>query len=238
MPKANEKANKDAALFPETLDGRPFMLYRPAFELGKGRYLKNMHLGVSESLEGPWTDCGILMRPFHNPTVQSTYMGAGSVPFSVGNKRYLIIYFNTIMGIVEAETPKGVQESYDVLSIAERGGASPRRLAISGQSAHTWERSERPAKFTVFDDEWYLLVGLKAEDSQLFRYGALPNVALEQPKTMADLREKGLREIERRGASPALVEWLRSGGKSEFPEVRRPEPEGWTSYWGQNYQKW
>ena len=149
--------------------------------------------------------------------------------------------FNTVMRIADAQTPKGVQESYDVLSAAERGAATPREFAISGQSAHTWERAERPVKFTVFDEEWYLLVGLKPEQSQLYRYGCLPNVVKDHPDVAARLREQGLGEMLRRGATPELVEWLRSEGCQpfpSFPSVRRVEPEGWSSYWGRNYQKW
>jgi len=54
------------------------------------------------------------------------------------------------------------------------------------------------------------------------------------------LREKGLKELTRRGADGELIEWLRGEGKGSFPESyrKRPGPEAWTQYWGHAYNMW
>jgi arylsulfatase A-like enzyme len=146
--------------------------------------------------------------------------------------------FATTMGIAGLSTPPEIEESFDLIALAERGEKSPRTLAISGQAAHTWQSANRACKFTVFGEEWYSPVGLRRQDSQLYAYGELPDVAAAHPDVVQRLREAGLQEMKRRGATDEQIEWFRSEGKNDFPKVAQTEPPGWSSYWGRNYQKW
>jgi hypothetical protein len=56
-------------------------------------------------------------------------------------------------------------------------------------------------------------------------------------QTLWDL---GLEEVERRRTDPALLEWLGSGGTSEFPAecTAWPGPKDWAVYWQRLYNRW
>lgn len=82
--------NKDGVLFPDKIGGRYWLLHRPFAErLPKSEY--SVDLASAESLDGPWTDHGEILRAFPNPRMHSSWVGAGSVPVKVGEKRYLHI---------------------------------------------------------------------------------------------------------------------------------------------------
>jgi predicted GH43/DUF377 family glycosyl hydrolase len=82
--------NKDGVLFPEKIDGKYYLLHRPFDEsIPKAEY--SVDLAASDSLEGPWEDYGEIMRAFPNPRMHSSWVGAGSVPIRIGEKRYLHI---------------------------------------------------------------------------------------------------------------------------------------------------
>lgn len=83
--------NKDGVLFPEKIDGKYVLMHR-AFAEGWTHADYAIRLAESDSLAGPWKDTGEALRAFPNPRVQSSWVGAGSVPIPIGEKRYLEIF--------------------------------------------------------------------------------------------------------------------------------------------------
>ncbi len=146
--------------------------------------------------------------------------------------------FATALGIAGVSPPPGL-ECHDVLALAEKGERSPRELALAGRAAHAWKGRE-PILFTVLDREWYLQFAAGPGECHLMRYGSLSDVAGSTPSKVEELRRRGVDEIERRGAAPDLVAWLRTDGEGEFPArcAVSPAPLGYSHYWGRSYQKW
>jgi len=102
----NRHNNKDGVLLPEPIDGQWMMLHRPMLEApdvhlsesdppmipnGLG-FIRDIHLAVSDSPTGVWCDCGRVMSAFENPAVVTSWIGAGSVPIPLGDRRYLALY--------------------------------------------------------------------------------------------------------------------------------------------------
>ena len=85
----NSSNNKDAVLFPEKINGHYFLLHRPM--IGKVSDF-SIHLAMSNSPTGAWKNCGMILHSFENPVCKNSWVGAGSVPISLGSKRYLVIY--------------------------------------------------------------------------------------------------------------------------------------------------
>jgi len=85
----NSSNNKDAVLFPEKIDGHYFLLHRPMMGKISDR---SMHLAMSNSPTGVWKNCGMLIHSFENPVCKDSWVGAGSVPISLGSERYLVIH--------------------------------------------------------------------------------------------------------------------------------------------------
>ncbi|MGD8239638.1 MAG: sulfatase [Armatimonadota bacterium] len=149
--------------------------------------------------------------------------------------------FATVMGIAGLETPESI-ESHNVLRIAQEGSGGPRGVALAGRGVAQGARN-RPRGdilYTVFDSEWYLEHGVKPEDSRLTRYGSLEDVAEDNPGVVQELRAAGIEEMARRGTSPRLIEWLRSGGEGELDvewlySDAHPAPSGWQSYFQNLY---
>ena len=83
--------NKDGALFPDPIDGRYYLLHRPFWE-GLAQSDFAIRLASSPSLDGPWSDHGEIMHAFANPSMRISWLGAGSVPVKVAEKRYIAIY--------------------------------------------------------------------------------------------------------------------------------------------------
>jgi hypothetical protein len=54
--------------------------------------------------------------------------------------------------------------------------------------------------------------------SLLHRMGSQDDVTADNPTVVAQLREQAIRELARRGADPALVEWFESEGTRPPPE--------------------
>jgi predicted GH43/DUF377 family glycosyl hydrolase len=83
--------NKDGALFPEMIDGKYFLLHRPCYDDNLSSYA--IALAMSETLTGEWTDLGVIKKSEPAPAVaQHVWVGAGSVPIHIDNKRYIVIY--------------------------------------------------------------------------------------------------------------------------------------------------
>ena len=178
----------------------------------------------------------------------------GHVPFFVrvpgekGKRSNIIVQpqdmFATIAGIAGVSPPEDL-ESHDLLSLVRAGSQGPRQLALAGNGADAWVNRFRndPAAilFTLFDREWSLEVALRPEDSKLSRLDSLDYVEQDHPEQVRALHAAALDEVERRGADPALLRWLRGGGAEEPPVECRfwdgwPGPEGYTQYWNRVYQ--
>ena len=149
--------------------------------------------------------------------------------------------FPTVMGIAGLETPEGIV-SHDVLTLAQSGADGPRQVALTGRGVAKGARNAPRGKviYTVFDREQCLEHAGKPEDSRLTRYGSLENVAEDNPADVQDLRAAGIEEMERRGASPSYIEWLRSDGEGELQvewmySDAHPAPAGWVSYFRNLY---
>nr|BCX00658.1 MAG: glycosidase [Bacteroidota bacterium] len=84
----NRVPNKNAALFPEPVDGRWYLLHRPM----RGPDAMSIHLASAERPEGPWRSEGVLMRSYHYAAFASSWVGAGGPPIALGNGRFLMIY--------------------------------------------------------------------------------------------------------------------------------------------------
>ena len=85
----NAVNNKDGVLFPETLDGRYLLLHRPMRGAMNGWA---MHLAISDTLTGPWHDCGQVLDACRHEKARASWTGAGSVPIPLGDRRYLTIF--------------------------------------------------------------------------------------------------------------------------------------------------
>jgi len=85
----NNVPNKDAVLFPNSVDGQYLMLHRPS-TLDIER--KVIYFATSDSPTGYWQDRGRILGASTNAAYANSWIGAGSVPIDLGDKRYLIIY--------------------------------------------------------------------------------------------------------------------------------------------------
>ena len=145
----------------------------------------------------------------------------------------------TVMGIVDGPPPAGL-DSHNVLAVAAGRAEPSRQVAVAGRPTSNWNQPNQPICFTVFDGEWALEVAAKTEKCRLVRMGELEDVSGDHPAVVERLRAAGVREIERRGANPAVMDWLRSGGGAPFPgEVRHydgwPGYPAWRAYFGRLY---
>jgi len=159
--------------------------------------------------------------------------------------------FATVLGLAGVSLPEDADgrplvESYDVLALAREGRSGPRRLALAGARADHWQETmgvaepDRRILFAVFDQEWCLEFAARPDDCRLTRLGSLEDMAGDHPTVVEALHAAAIDEIEHRGADPALVEWLRSYGESEFPTTCRfwegyPGPAGYTAYFNRLY---
>ena len=151
--------------------------------------------------------------------------------------------FATVLGFAEIPVPSEI-DSHNVLSAAASGGSGPRDLALSGEAPGLFPGTNLKGKcesfYTVFGDEFYLISNVKPEKSELVRYGSQEDAAASHPQEVELLHKAGINELERRGADPRLVEWLRSYGEGDFPEDclfwdGYPGPAGYDIYFRKNF---
>ena len=147
--------------------------------------------------------------------------------------------FATVTAIAGANSP-GDLDSHDLLAVSREGREPPRGLAVSGTSTNGWGRDGDRPLFTAFDAEWSLEVALKPENCRLTRLGAVEDVAAEYPDVVERLHADAIGELERRGADPVVMAWLRSGGTRDFPTDCRffdgwPLPPGYEPYFARLY---
>lgn len=85
----NDYPNKDAVILPDCIDGRYVMLHRPM--VGHQSEF-NIAVAVSDSPAGHWHNLGTVMKALPDPRYHISWLGAGSAPLPLGNKRYLVDY--------------------------------------------------------------------------------------------------------------------------------------------------
>lgn len=147
--------------------------------------------------------------------------------------------FATVAKIAGVDVPEDL-ESFDVMQAARGGGDGERRLALTGCGADGWGRRTGDILFTAFDREWCIEVAAKPEDCRLTRLGTLVDVASRNAGLVSALHAAAIDKVERRGADPALVTWLRSQGEGGWPRGRRswdgyPGPAGFQAYFQRLY---
>ena len=84
----NEVNNKNAALFPEPVDGRYLLLHRPM----EGPDAMAVHWASAPDPAGPWTSEGLLFRSYDYQEFAQSWVGAGGPPVALGDGRFLMIY--------------------------------------------------------------------------------------------------------------------------------------------------
>jgi len=134
----------------------------------------------------------------------------------------------TILAIAGAETP-GEMEGCDLLELATRGSAGPRRVAIAGSAG---------GRLTVFGDQGYLVYSPAIENCQLYRYGSTDDIAAGNGEGVEALRQRCLDEMTRRNSDPEVLAFLRGRGPEKLPCLNPAAPEGWRIYWNRNYPTW
>ena len=142
--------------------------------------------------------------------------------------------FATLMAVAGHAAPDDI-DSHDVLAIAKAGEPSPRYIAVSGTCMKGWGEDGANPIFTAFDKTWCLEISLKLERCALTKLGEVGVVTQDHPDVVKRLHKAGIDELERRGAAPALVKWLRGGGSVEFPTdcsyfTGYPLPAGYEPY--------
>jgi len=150
--------------------------------------------------------------------------------------------FATVMGLAGLPTPAAL-DSHNLLSLAGKGGSTPRSLALSGRGIDAWQSDPEGVLFTAFDGTWYLEYAAKPENCVLTRMGSTDNVAAENPGIVAGLRRAALEEIIRRGIDPSLADWLKRNGDGPLPGDCSywegwPGPAGYTQYFNRLYEGW
>jgi len=147
--------------------------------------------------------------------------------------------FPTVLGIAEVERPDNL-EGNDLFALGQQSSNSARKLALMGYAPHAWSNEPGKCFFTVFAEDWYLNCAAASDSCRLFRYGSTKNVAANYPSVVEELRERGIKEIARRGTNPKLINWLQSEGRERFPSecCTWPGPPNWKAYWDRLYNKW
>jgi predicted GH43/DUF377 family glycosyl hydrolase len=84
----NRIDNKNGMLFPGRVGGKYLLLHRPM----EGNDALSIHLAEADSLHGPWTGRGVLMKPLANPAFKDVWIGGGAPPLPLPDGRFLLLY--------------------------------------------------------------------------------------------------------------------------------------------------
>lgn len=144
----------------------------------------------------------------------------------------------TVLGIAGIDRPAS-WAGRDLLAGAAAADGGGRNLALAGPSIVSWRGDPHQIVFSVFNREWYLNVTADPATCRLFRYGSVEDVAAGYPAVVDEMREAGIREAACRGTDARLIDWLRSGGKTAFPEACTEwfGPSQWRTYWQRVYEE-
>jgi len=140
--------------------------------------------------------------------------------------------FATVMSIADrsASLPEEV-ESFDVLEAAEKG-VNTRSIALTGAALEHWkDPGPETVLFSVFDRTWNMAFTADPAACDLKIIGNLEDVSKDNPDIVSQLHSAALGEIKHRGLDPGISEWIRGGGKGEFPAVDHPDMGPYGAYW-------
>ncbi len=84
----NFVANKNAALFPDSVNKSWLLLHRPM----TGHNAMTIHSATADDPAGPWKSQGILMKGLEYPDMKQSWIGAGGPPVPTGDGRFVVIY--------------------------------------------------------------------------------------------------------------------------------------------------
>ena len=84
----NAVPNKNAALFPEPVQGKWLLLHRPM----EGEDAMTIHWAEADAPDGPWRSRGKLMASYAYREFERSWIGAGGPPFPLGEDRFMMIY--------------------------------------------------------------------------------------------------------------------------------------------------
>ena len=84
----NAVNNKNAAFFPSKLDGKFYMLHRPM----EGPGAMAVHIAHSNSIDGEWTDEGVLFSAANDARFTRSWVGAGAPPLALADNSLILIY--------------------------------------------------------------------------------------------------------------------------------------------------
>lgn len=162
-----------------------------------------------------------------------------------GNQRIDMIaqpqdIFTTLANLADINVPDK-RSSHDLLENLEKR-THPRKLALSGSSVSEEWAKEGKTLFVLYKDNWYLEFTAKPENCSLRREGSLEDVSNSYKNVVKSLHSEGIDELERRGADPAIIRWLKNHGESEFPTDSKfwegfPDPKGYDRYFYRSYNE-
>jgi predicted GH43/DUF377 family glycosyl hydrolase len=81
--------NKNGVLFPEPVNGEYLLMHRP---MTGAQSSFSIHLASATQLNGPWQDRGEALRAEPDARYTDSWVGPGSVPIPLGDRRFLVIY--------------------------------------------------------------------------------------------------------------------------------------------------
>jgi len=127
-----------------------------------------------------------------------------------------------------------------MLAVAQGDEAPTRQITLTGTSADGWAKGGQDRLFGVYDGTWCLEMAPEPEKTVLRAPGSHENQASDHADVVERLRKAAVDEIERRGADPDIVHWLRRGGEGN-PRGwcrwfdRHPKPSGYMPYFMRSY---
>jgi len=133
--------------------------------------------------------------------------------------------FPTVCDLVGAPVPETV-EGHSFMKLLGTAAARkwPRQVALSAGAPNLLSAG-LPA-ITVQDADWCLIESTHPDERLLYHKPSDPaeekNVLARNPKVAADLREKLLAELKKRGAPSMMIDWLATGTKGPLPHGYRP----------------
>jgi arylsulfatase A-like enzyme len=155
--------------------------------------------------------------------------------------------FPTILSIAGAKPPENLP-GFDAYSAAQNGETGTREFALSGFSPNaikpsefaTWPINMETSICTLFTKDCYFEFNPQPEKCKIWHYGSQEEKTGENQSKVDELYPVVMKELELRGTHPALMEWLRSQGKSEFPKDIKyahgwPPPPGFACYYKRLY---
>ncbi len=158
----NEVNNKNAALFPETIDGRWLLLHRPM----EGLNAMAIHLAQANDPAGPWHSRGLLMKSYRYREFERSWIGAGGPPLALGDARFLMMYHQGHY------TPEGAREYDLAVALLDFSAAHPVRSRIEPLMRPTGAAEQRGDPTWGVDNVLFTCANYRREDWLVIPYAA------------------------------------------------------------------